>query len=100
MAKVRKKFEKKFKKKFAKKFKNITNCWRGGEGGELSFQCLREVVVTPTVVWSEHLRGLWSEHLRGLWSEHLHQIMCSHNTYTSCVVTRPTLNYVQSEDLH
>jgi hypothetical protein len=52
----------------------------------------REVVVTPTVVWSEHLRGLWSEHL--------HQIMCSHDTYTSCVVTRPTLNYVQSEDLH
>jgi hypothetical protein len=53
-----------------------------------------EVVVTPTVVWSEHLRGLWSEHLRGLWSEHLQQIMRSHNTYTSCVVTRPTLNYV------
>jgi hypothetical protein len=51
-----------------------------------------EVVVTPTVVWSEHLRGLWSEHLQ--------QIMCSHNTYTSCVVTRPTLNNVYSEDLH
>jgi hypothetical protein len=32
--------------------------------------------------------------LRGLWSEHLQQIMCSHNTYTSCLVTRPTLNYV------
>jgi hypothetical protein len=38
--------------------------------------------------------GVCSEHLSGLWSEHLQQIMCSHNTYTSCVVRRPTLNYV------
>jgi hypothetical protein len=54
IAEVRKKFEKKFEiffdkkfeKKFEKMFGKITNCWRrgegeGGEGGELSFQCLR-----------------------------------------------------------
>jgi hypothetical protein len=42
--KVQKKVQKKFEKKFEKKLLKITNCWRegrGGEGGELSFQCLR-----------------------------------------------------------
>jgi hypothetical protein len=44
--KVRKKSSKKcLKKSLLKKFENITNCRRdrreGGEGGELSFQCLR-----------------------------------------------------------